>query len=48
MIEFLEGQGAEVLEALRVRPSLEEIFVKITGLELSEMNNGNQKKAGGL
>jgi ABC-2 type transport system ATP-binding protein len=48
LIEFLEGQGAEVLEALRVRPSLEEIFVKITGLELSEMHNGNQEKAGGL
>jgi len=47
LIEFLEVQGTEVLEAVRVHPSLEEIFVKITGLELSEMKNGTQKKAGG-
>lgn len=47
LIEFLEGQDTEVLEAVRVHPSLEEIFVKITGLELSEMKNGTQKKAGG-
>jgi len=46
LVGFLEAQGAQVLEAFRVRPSLEEIFVKITGLELSEMQNGNQKKAG--
>jgi len=34
---FLEDRGAEVLEARRVRPSLEEIFVEITGLATEAM-----------
>ena len=40
---FLEDRGAEVLEARRVRPSLEEIFVEITGLATEAMRgeNGN-------
>jgi ABC-2 type transport system ATP-binding protein len=34
---FLEDRGAEVLEARRVRPSLEDIFVEITGLATEAM-----------
>ena len=45
LIASLEKRGAEVMEAQRVHPSLEEIFVRITGLDLDKMDNGDQKKA---
>ncbi len=43
---YLEERGAEVMEAQRVHPSLEEIFLRITGLDVSNMDNGGQKKMG--
>jgi ABC-2 type transport system ATP-binding protein len=46
LVVFLENHGAEVLEAQRLHPSLEEIFVRITGLELSDMHDGERKKTG--
>jgi len=46
LISLLESSGAEVKEARCVNPSLEEVFVNITGLELSALDNGNKKKAG--
>ena len=46
LIASLESHGAEVMEAQRIHPSLEEIFIKITGLDLTKMDNGDQKKMG--
>ncbi len=43
IVHFLEEQGFEVLEARKIRPSLEEIFVQITGIEANALENGNQK-----
>ncbi len=47
VIRFLEEHGAEVYEARRVRPSLEDIFVKITGIEADAMRKEKEKKGGG-
>ncbi len=44
LVRFLEEQGVEVLEARRVRPSLEDVFVQITGLEAETMR---KEKGGG-
>jgi len=43
IVHFLEEQGFEVSEAKKIRPSLEEIFVRITGIEANALENGNQK-----
>jgi ABC-2 type transport system ATP-binding protein len=47
LIRFLEDNGTEVLEARRIRPSLEEVFVQITGLEADAMQKEKEKKGGG-
>ena len=47
LVRFLEDQGAEVTEARRMRPSLEEVFVRITGLEADTMRKDQEKKVGG-
>lgn len=47
LIRFLEDHGAEVTEARRVRPSLEDIFVNITGIEADAMRKEKEKKGGG-
>ncbi len=46
IIRYLEEQGAEVKEARRMRPSLEDIFVQITGIEADAMKK-EKEKAGG-
>jgi ABC-2 type transport system ATP-binding protein len=46
LVRFLEDQGAEVTEARRMRPSLEDVFVKITGIEVDTMHK-EKEKAGG-
>jgi ABC-2 type transport system ATP-binding protein len=46
LVRFLEGQGAEVMEARRLRPSLEDVFVRITGIEAEAMRK-EKEKAGG-
>jgi len=43
IVRFLEEAGVEVAEARRVRPSLEEVFVKITGIEADTMRREKQK-----
>ena len=43
IVRFLEEAGIEVAEARRVRPSLEEVFVKITGIEADAMRREKQK-----
>lgn len=37
IIRFLEDRKAEVIEARRIRPSLEDVFVHVTGLEAETM-----------
>jgi ABC-2 type transport system ATP-binding protein len=44
LTRFLEDHGVEVSEARRIRPSLEDIFVKITGIEAEVMR---KEKGGG-
>jgi ABC-2 type transport system ATP-binding protein len=47
LVRFLEEQGAEVSEARRMRPSLEDIFVRITGIEAGAMRKEKEKTGGG-
>lgn len=47
LTRFLEDHGVEVLEARRMRPSLEDIFVKITGIEAEAMRKEKEKGGGG-
>ena len=46
LVRFLEDRGAEVIEARRVRPSLEDVFIQITGIEADAMKK-EKEKAGG-
>jgi ABC-2 type transport system ATP-binding protein len=48
LIRFLEDNGAEVYEARRVRSSLEDVFVNVTGIEAAAMRKEKEKKGGGL
>ena len=43
LVRLLEDRGAEVFEARRVRPSLEDVFVEITGIEAGAMKQENEK-----
>jgi ABC-2 type transport system ATP-binding protein len=47
LVRFLEEQGVEVMEARRMRPSLEEVFVQITGIETDAMRKEKEKAGGG-
>jgi ABC-2 type transport system ATP-binding protein len=47
LVRFLEDQGTEVMEARRMRPSLEEVFVRITGIEVDAMKKEKEKQGGG-
>jgi ABC-2 type transport system ATP-binding protein len=46
LVRFLEDSGAEVSEARRIRPSLEDIFVRITGIEAEAMRKEKEKGGG--
>jgi ABC-2 type transport system ATP-binding protein len=46
LVRFFEDQGADVTEARRMRPSLEDVFVRITGIETNAMRK-EKEKAGG-
>jgi len=46
VVRFLEDAGAEVLEARRLRPSLEDVFVRVTGIGAADMRR-EQEKSGG-
>jgi ABC-2 type transport system ATP-binding protein len=48
LVRFLEDQGLEVSEARKIRPSLEDIFVQITGIEADAMRKEKEKKEGGV
>jgi ABC-2 type transport system ATP-binding protein len=43
VVRFLEEQGVEVSEARRMRPSLEDVFVEITGIEAGVMKQEKEK-----
>jgi ABC-2 type transport system ATP-binding protein len=48
LVRFLEDRGAEVSEARKIQPSLEEVFVQITGIEAAAMRKEKEKgKMGG-
>jgi ABC-2 type transport system ATP-binding protein len=47
LVRFLEDEGAEVSEARRIRPSLEDVFVGITGIEADAMRKEKEKMGGG-
>jgi len=47
IVRLLEDQRAEVLEARVIRPSLEDVFVQITGMEAGAMKQEKEKKMGG-
>ncbi len=47
LVRFLEDRNAVVSEARRLRPSLEDIFVKITGIEAKTMHREKEKKKKG-
>mgnify|MGYP001245523686 CR=1 FL=1 len=44
LVRFLEENGLEVREAQRIRPSLEDVFVQVTGIEAGSMR---QEKGNG-
>jgi len=47
LVRLLEDRGAEVSEARKIRPSLEEVFVRITGIEADAMKQEKAKMGGG-
>jgi len=47
VVRFLEEQGVEVSEARRMKSSLEDVFVKITGIEAGAMKKEKEKAGGG-
>jgi len=46
LVRLLEDHGAEVSEARKIRPSLEDVFVKITGIEVGAMGKEKEKRGG--
>ena len=48
LVRFLEDQGGEVTEARRLRPSLEDVFVRLTGIEAAAMRKEQEKDGGGV
>lgn len=47
VVRFLEERGIEVAEARRIRPSLEEVFVRVTGIAADTMHKGRENAGGG-
>jgi len=46
LVKFFEERGLPVFEAKIVRPSLEEVFVNVTGIELQKMQTEQPAKTG--
>jgi ABC-2 type transport system ATP-binding protein len=46
LVRFLEDQDIEVSEARKIRPSLEDIFIKITGIDTGIMGKEKEKSGG--
>lgn len=47
LVRFLEEHGVGVTESRVIRPSLEDVFVEITGIELERMRKEKEKGASG-
>ncbi len=47
LVRILEDHGIEVSEARKIRPSLEDVFVQITGIEADAMRKEREKAGGG-
>lgn len=47
LVRFIEDQGAEVTEARSTRLSLEEVFVRVTGIEPDAMKRERERSGGG-
>ena len=47
LVRFMEESGAEVFEARKIRPSLEDVFVDVTGIESASMKKEKEKGGGG-
>ncbi|MBN1844115.1 MAG: ABC transporter ATP-binding protein [Sedimentisphaerales bacterium] len=47
LVRLLEDCGAEVSEARKVRPSLEDVFVRVTGIEAGTMKQEKEKAGKG-
>jgi len=47
LVRLLEDQGAEVSEARKMQPSLEDVFVRVTGIEVGAMKQEKAKMGGG-
>ncbi|MFW6147814.1 MAG: AAA family ATPase, partial [Thermodesulfobacteriota bacterium] len=47
LVRFIEEQGGQVIEARRHHPSLEDVFVQVTGIE-AELMRKDKEKAGGV
>lgn len=46
LVHFLENRGAEVSEARKIRLSLEDVFVQITGVDVDVMSKEKEKLGG--
>jgi ABC-2 type transport system ATP-binding protein len=46
LVRFIEEQNAEILEARRLSPSLEDVFVSVTGIEANALRKETEKKGG--
>lgn len=47
LVRFIEERGAEVSEARKLRPSLEDVFVSITGIAAAAMKQEQEKRKSG-
>ncbi|MFP4460040.1 MAG: ABC transporter ATP-binding protein [Candidatus Zixiibacteriota bacterium] len=47
IIRFLEDHNVDVFEAKRIKPSLEEVFVNITGVEIETLKKDKERAGGG-
>jgi ABC-2 type transport system ATP-binding protein len=47
LVRFFEDRGVETREARQVRPSLEDVFVEVTGIEAAAMKQEQTKMGGG-
>ncbi|PIW00712.1 MAG: ABC transporter, partial [Deltaproteobacteria bacterium CG17_big_fil_post_rev_8_21_14_2_50_51_6] len=43
LVRYLEERGLEVMEARRIHPSLEDVFVRITGIEAGAMKKERER-----
>ncbi|HHX24319.1 MAG TPA: ATP-binding cassette domain-containing protein [Thermoanaerobacterales bacterium] len=43
ILQWLDSKGVSVYEAREIKPSLEDVFVKITGIEVSELKKEKEK-----